>query len=145
MDRSFVFVTGASQGFGRSVALEFVQFEPSADFLLVSRNAKNLEETKKLMEQKGSTGKIHIFAYDLGNLEKLEEYVTNMIAAVKRDFSMTISSLKNEQLFQQSKKENIKLMLENTNLKIQLTKSSQELEAKRNGKLIILPTFLRIL
>lgn len=63
MDSNHIVVTGASQGIGRTVALEFARRLSDCTISLVARTAENLRETAELCEAEGAT--THVVACDL--------------------------------------------------------------------------------
>ncbi|WP_234572376.1 SDR family NAD(P)-dependent oxidoreductase [Rhodohalobacter sp. 614A] len=64
---SSVLITGASQGIGRSIAITFAA-STRRPLLLLARNQKNLEETKRLCEQTGAE-RVEILVCDATRME----------------------------------------------------------------------------
>lgn len=64
---SSVLITGASQGIGRSIAITFAA-STRRPLLLLARNKKNLEETKRLCEEAGAE-RVEILASDATRME----------------------------------------------------------------------------
>lgn len=63
--RTYCLITGASQGIGRQIAIEFAQnVAPGSTFLLLARNIDNLNETKKLMEEVGNEINISVHSFN---------------------------------------------------------------------------------
>lgn len=62
---SSVLITGASQGIGRSIAITFAA-QTNRPLLLLSRNKKNLEETKKYCKEAGAQ-QVEIIVCDATN------------------------------------------------------------------------------
>ena len=66
-------VTGASSGLGRQVCITLSQL--GAEVILIARNIEKLEKTLALME----TGNHSYYAFDLSNLEKIENLLKDII------------------------------------------------------------------
>lgn len=64
---SSVLITGASQGIGRSIAITFAA-STQKSLLLLARNRKNLEETKRLCEQAGAD-QVEVLICDATDME----------------------------------------------------------------------------
>lgn len=68
--KTYCLITGASQGIGRQIAVEFAsKVGPDSIFLLLARNIENLNETKKLMEEVGND--INIFVHSFNFYEPI--------------------------------------------------------------------------
>ncbi|KAL9962637.1 hypothetical protein ACROYT_G031757 [Oculina patagonica] len=71
------FISGASRGFGRSVAValarEFSDSGIEGHFILVSRSGDELEETRNRIIQICSTAEVHIVIANLGEISILDE------------------------------------------------------------------------
>lgn len=74
-----VIVTGASRGLGRSIAIAFAKSNQTSCFVLVGRNAIDLEITKsRLVENQVPDTHIHLLPVDLSNMDHLGEYSDSM-------------------------------------------------------------------
>lgn len=63
--RTYCLITGASQGIGRQISIEFAQkVAPGSTFLLVARNIDNLNETKRLMEEVSNDINIFVHSFN---------------------------------------------------------------------------------
>lgn len=78
---TLLFVTGASRGLGRAIAVEFCKTplllasEP-LEAILLARHVQGLNETKHAMETERSKKlKVYSYSVDLGNLETLEAQI----------------------------------------------------------------------
>lgn len=80
--RNWALVTGASSGIGRAVAIEL---SSHYNLVLNGRDAVRLAETKSACN---SNADIHIYPFDLGNVDGLSASV----ASVMRETGVTISS-----------------------------------------------------
>lgn len=60
-----IFITGASSGIGRAIAIQFAG--PKITLHLCGRNKERLEQTAKNCEEKGAT--VHLFLFDATNKE----------------------------------------------------------------------------
>jgi len=66
--KSFVLITGASRGLGRTIAVEFSQkVAPGSVFLLVARSADALEETKAAVNEVAPSVEVITSPLDLGS------------------------------------------------------------------------------
>lgn len=72
-----ILITGASDGLGRAIALEFGKRSP-AKFLLISRNFNKLSNLKRQIEALGSIA--HIFQCDVS---KTDEFVSTLLESFK--------------------------------------------------------------
>jgi sepiapterin reductase len=94
--KSFVLVTGASRGLGRTIAIEFSKkVAPGSVFLLVARTADALEETKAAVLAESPSVEVITKPLDLGkpNKETYLELVTSAVTAngrSARDFEHAI-------------------------------------------------------
>jgi len=80
-----VLLTGASRGFGRALALELAGVFDNVHFALVSRDEPGMAETKRLMLHHGPPNTIvTLFPVDLGDAEKMDQNVANIIEALPR-------------------------------------------------------------
>lgn len=79
--RTFAIVTGASQGFGRSIAIEFAsKCVNGSDLLLVGRNEDGMKQTKQTIINSGTfKGEISIQVTDLADLNNLEKNTQKMM------------------------------------------------------------------
>lgn len=69
--KSFVLITGASRGFGRTMAIEFSKkVAPGSVFLLVARTADALEETKRSVLEVSPNVEVVTKSVDLGKPDK---------------------------------------------------------------------------
>ena len=71
-----IWVTGASSGIGRSVAIKLSKL--GAEVILTARNRGKLEEVKK----ECGNAKAHIFDHDLSNLESIDDLVSRVTREV---------------------------------------------------------------
>ena len=71
-----IWVTGASSGIGRSVAIKLSKL--GAEVILTARNRDKLEEVKK----ECGNAKAHIFDHDLSNLESIDDLVNRVTREV---------------------------------------------------------------
>lgn len=86
--KSFVLITGASKGIGRTIAIEFSKkVAPGSKFALLARSASGLEETKKLCDPKVA---VQTLSTDLGNpnAQVLEKFLVS--AAGDKDFEVAV-------------------------------------------------------
>lgn len=68
--QTFALITGASQGIGRTIAIEISRrLNPSSKLLLFARSEKGLLETKKLIMEVNETIEVKIYPSDLCKLE----------------------------------------------------------------------------
>jgi len=86
--RFLVFITGASRGFGRCLALEAARkWGPAVDMHLIARNAEALTAVKRdieasLSDQSKIGVRVWTWPFDLGNLETLEPNFARIFATV---------------------------------------------------------------
>ena len=71
-----IWVTGASSGIGRSVAIKLSKL--GAEVILTARNRDKLEEVKK----ECGNAKAHIFDHDLSKLESIDDLVNKVTREV---------------------------------------------------------------
>ena len=71
-----IWVTGASSGIGRSVAIKLSKL--GAEVILTARNRDKLEEVKK----ECGNAKAHIFDHDLSKLESIDDLVNRVTREV---------------------------------------------------------------
>lgn len=80
-------ITGASRGFGRATAFAladaFAASGCNGHFILLSRDEKNLQETKDGIMALHSYAKVHTVVADLGEIKTLEETVNNALSKVE--------------------------------------------------------------
>lgn len=85
--RPCCFITGASRGFGRSLAVTLArQFSNSGIegiFILVSRSEDGLEETRKRIIDVCVGAKVHIMATNLGEMRTLEDSIKTALCKVE--------------------------------------------------------------
>jgi sepiapterin reductase len=87
--RSLVLITGASRGFGKSLALEAAKtFGPALDMHLIARNKEGLEATKQAVEaltadSKDQSPRIWMWPMDLGDLDALQPQLAHVFDAVR--------------------------------------------------------------
>ncbi len=84
--RSLVLITGASRGFGKSLALEAArQWGPTGvDMHLIARSAPGLEATKQAVEAlSGQDVRVWTWPMDLGDLDGLPAKLTGVFAQVQ--------------------------------------------------------------
>lgn len=75
LDNKHIWITGASSGIGKSLALEIAA--ENITLALSGRNEDKLEHIKKACEQKGA--KVALFPFDLENIEAITEVVDAII------------------------------------------------------------------
>ncbi|XP_069111883.1 sepiapterin reductase-like [Argopecten irradians] len=69
--KSFVAITGASRGLGRSMALQFVdKLPPTSVIVLMARNEQALQSVKSEIVSKTTTVTVLVQQFDQGNVEK---------------------------------------------------------------------------
>jgi sepiapterin reductase len=86
--KTFVLITGASKGIGRTIAVEFSKkVAPGSKFALLARSATGLEETKNLCDPKVV---VETLSTDLGNPDAqiLEKFLVS--AAGDEDFEVAV-------------------------------------------------------
>jgi len=67
-ERCFVLITGASRGLGRSIASALsVEVGANSTFLLLSRTTKDLEETKKILNENTEEKKLKVILKSVDN------------------------------------------------------------------------------
>ena len=66
-DKKVVWITGASSGIGKELAVQLSEL--GAILVLTARRENELEKVKQLC----SNAEVHLFPYDLENLENIEE------------------------------------------------------------------------
>lgn len=71
MDSNHIVVTGASQGIGRTVALEFAHRVPGSTITLMARTAEKLRDTADLCEAEGAHP--HVVACDLTSDDAVDD------------------------------------------------------------------------
>lgn len=77
--KTYCIITGASQGIGRQIALDFARnVADDSAFVLLARNIDNLNETKRLMEEINSN--IHVFAHSVNFSEPIGVELHKLIA-----------------------------------------------------------------
>jgi NAD(P)-dependent dehydrogenase (short-subunit alcohol dehydrogenase family) len=81
-----LWVTGASSGIGRAVAVELDQW--GARLVLIGRNKKRLQETADLLENQN----YDILPWDLGNLFEMERTIKNWIGKTGRIYGLCHSA-----------------------------------------------------
>jgi len=98
MSRSLVFITGASRGFGKCIALEAAKtFGPGLDMHLIARNMEGLEATKQAVEasmvdNQGQGLRVWTWPMDLGDLDALRPQLAQVFAAVAQQEGSLLSS-----------------------------------------------------
>jgi len=84
--RTCCVITGASRGFGRSIAVALArQFSDSGiegHFLLVSRSEEGLRETRNRIVEACSTAEVHITVASLEEISSLEETINGAFSKV---------------------------------------------------------------
>eukprot|EP00794_Sanderia_malayensis_P007231 gene7231-8039_t len=79
--KTFCLITGASRGFGRSIATIFAKscnFEQGSVMVLSGRNESGLKETKEQVEKLNNIIKVYTEVWDLENLECLENFTSKI-------------------------------------------------------------------
>jgi sepiapterin reductase len=93
--RSVVLITGASRGFGKSIALEAARtWGPALDMHLIARNKRGLEATKQAVEALVSVSegpRIWTWPIDLGDLDALSPQLAQVFAAVRQPEGSPVS------------------------------------------------------
>eukprot|EP00624_Nannochloropsis_granulata_P007106 evm.model.NODE_6356_length_3053_cov_66.730759.1 len=93
--RSIVLITGASRGFGKSIALEAARtWGPALDMHLIARNKRGLEATKQAVEALVSVSegpRIWTWPIDLGDLDALSPQLAQVFAAVRQPEGSPVS------------------------------------------------------
>ena len=87
--RAFCLITGASRGFGRSVAVSLAkkcQFKEGSLLVLTGRSHSDLLETKKLIEEINGILAVKIVVADLERLDALDEFISKAFPKDNQDF-----------------------------------------------------------
>lgn len=94
--KTYCLITGASQGIGRQISIEFAQkVGPGSTFLLLARNIDNLNETKRLMEEVSNDINVFVHSfnfYEPVNIElhKIIYQSLDMFSKNVDDFDLSI-------------------------------------------------------
>lgn len=80
LENKVIVITGASDGIGKQIALKLA--EQNSKLALIARNEKRLRAVKRKAENI-SENDVEIYVCDVGNAEKLEETVKNIVADFK--------------------------------------------------------------
>ena len=71
--KSICLITGASKGYGQSVAIKFAELlPPSSMIIIVARNEAGLQKTKSLMERKCCDKIVRLFVMDLSIASRID-------------------------------------------------------------------------
>ena len=92
-EKTFCLITGASKGFGRSVAVALARrctFGEGSVLVLTGRSGNDLLETKRLIEELNKALVVQIVIADLENLESLDDFLSEALPQRKTDFVMTL-------------------------------------------------------
>lgn len=78
-----IFITGASKGFGRSLALQFAHSysQEEVHFYLSARNATELEALRdEIVHKSPKNHHVHLSVVDLGDVSHLSDTVTKLMS-----------------------------------------------------------------
>ncbi|MGL4392629.1 MAG: SDR family NAD(P)-dependent oxidoreductase [Fusobacteriaceae bacterium] len=75
LKNKIVLVTGASNGIGKSTAIEYAKM--GSNLILLSRNLENLNKLKSELEKNFSV-KVHVISADVRNFKELEKNIKNL-------------------------------------------------------------------
>ncbi|CAH3028266.1 unnamed protein product [Porites evermanni] len=85
--RTCCVITGASRGFGRSVAIalarEFSDEGIEGHFVLLARSEEGLQETRNKIIETYSSAQVHIIATNLGEIDTLGKTIENAFSKVE--------------------------------------------------------------
>ena len=90
--KTFCLITGASKGFGRSVAAAFAaqwSFNDGSKMVLMSRDEAGLQETKNMVLKENPNIMVHVVISDLGNMDTLESDISEALN-VTEDFETAV-------------------------------------------------------
>eukprot|EP00112_Aurelia_sp_Birch-Aquarium-sp1_P011126 Seg2346.9 transcript_id=Seg2346.9/GoldUCD/mRNA.D3Y31 product="Sepiapterin reductase" protein_id=Seg2346.9/GoldUCD/D3Y31 len=90
--KAFCLITGASKGFGRSVAAAFASqcsFKEGSKMVLMSRDEAGLQETKNMVQKANPNIIVHVVISDLGNMDSLESDISKALN-VTEDFETAV-------------------------------------------------------
>jgi short-subunit dehydrogenase len=82
MSQELFIITGASQGYGQSIAVEISKAKPNIHLLLTGRNIQGCEDTKRIVEKNTSTCIIDVCGLDLSNLDDLDKGLNQLFKKV---------------------------------------------------------------
>lgn len=88
MTTTTFFITGASRGFGKSLAIAFAEkfIETSSEFILLARDKNELEETKRNVFAVSPFSRIILAPFfDLSNLDEIESGFYQAAALIQQD------------------------------------------------------------
>ena len=80
-----IFVTGASRGFGRALAIEFSRaFSPveNLHLVLLSRSVEELEKTAAAVSSVNQAARVHVRGVDLSEIEKLSSIWDDLLCGL---------------------------------------------------------------
>ena len=80
---SYVLITGASDGIGRYLAVDFAR--RGFNIIIIGRSADKLAQTEKLVKEAAPSRKVIIVIYDFSKVDQLPQ--NDFGAAFKLDFS----------------------------------------------------------
>lgn len=81
-EKAFILVTGASKGFGRSVAVALAKncnFKGGSEMVLVARNEDGLQKTRNCVLAANSILSVRTVVCDLGRLEALDQAISKAL------------------------------------------------------------------
>lgn len=100
------FITGASQGYGRQLAVEFAKRKKSQNvpttLVLSARSEENLKVTQKLVHEVDDKASCESFVIDYSKLDNLEEKLLSVLSKASNYHNLTISMMlqnSNESIF----------------------------------------------
>ena len=80
-----VIVTGASRGFGRSVAVELAKRWIGSTFILTARDQISLEETQRLVLDQSPGSLVRLHQMDLGDMSSIQGNLQTLLDSVPRE------------------------------------------------------------
>ncbi|KAL0280804.1 UNVERIFIED_CONTAM: hypothetical protein PYX00_001991 [Menopon gallinae] len=94
--KTYCIITGASQGIGREIAVQFAKnVSEGSLFLLLARNLENLKETQRLMESVNSNVNVFVHSYNFYEpinveLHKILNQSMDMFQKSPEDFELSV-------------------------------------------------------
>ena len=135
MERRRIFITGASRGIGRAVALLFAQEKPEL-ILHYNKNKEAAESVAGLAEKCGAS--VRLVAFDLARPEQISEHLNPLIESAPLDVLVNNAGITKDNLFVLQKSEEWEAVL-STNLRgmYALTRTVvQGMLTRRTGRIV---------